>query len=232
METKKYSRRPFDVVAVRVTKTNMDEVAVWCSGEVVETPAKGTARAERFIQVDVPTPANERQSRAFPGDYVLLLEGGKSFKVYTTKAFNKNFVLSEDQSETPSQPSTTKKATKRPARKQTQPKQGNGLKPEAREALRKMGEGMKKASEQATEQASKVTESFQQAVEKATTSEQGKDETPAQPVELTPEQTPTHSHEAELQVVERPVENTTEPKLEVTEKPAEQPEKKRKFIQN
>lgn len=228
METRKYSRRPFDVEAIRVTKANMDDVAKWCGGEVVETAATETTRAERFIQVEVHTPANERQSRAFPGDFVLLLEGGKSFKVYTTKAFNKNFVLSENQ-ESSTTPVAKKTTKKRPPKKQTQPERppSNGLKPEARAALAKMGQGMKKATESAQEKGSKVTESFKEAAEKITTDQ---DETPAAPVELSTETTPIDS--PELQVVDRPVENTTEPKLEVTENPAVKPDgTKRKFIQ-
>ena len=256
METRKYSRRPFDVEAVRVTKANMDDVAKWCQGEVIETPPTATARAERFIRVEVHTPANERQSRAFPGDFVLLLEGGRSFKVYTAKAFNKNFVLAENQDATTPAPVAKKAAKKRTPKKQTQHKRPpiNGLKPDARAALAKMGQGMKKAatstiekvqetSEVVVEKKDEVTkpntkgtdeptfyvDSTTEGVKEHTPAETGKDETPAAPVEATD---PTPMDSPELQVVERPIENTTEPRLEVTEAPEVKPDgTKRKFIQ-
>ena len=257
IETQKYSRRPFDVEAVRVTKTNMGDVADWCKGNVVDVPGTETTKAESFIQVDVHAPANERQSRAFPGDYVLLLEGGKSFKVYTTKAFNKNFVPSEsDGIFVRHHASTKSKKADKP-----EPKPANGIKPEAREALRKMGDvassvgqavvdKMNKFTEDANESVKQQAERIAREVEEKTPVPTGKDETPSAPVEAAP----SNSHdlppnediltaeertaraeanrEAELQVVERPVEDTgtTEPKLEVVETPDE-PEKKKKFIQ-
>jgi len=192
MQTQRFSRRPFDVEAIQVKKGNMEEVAEWCKGEVVLPNTESQDPSGSYIQVDVLAPASERQSRAFPGDWVLLLQGGKSFKVYTPKAFNKNFVLSENQDA----PEQAKKADKpqQAARKQTAPT--NGIKPEQREALRRMSEAGKKVA-------------------------------PAQ------DETPAAVQEApELQVVNQPVENTTEPKLEVNE-PTVQPTEKpgRKFKQ-
>lgn len=208
MQTQRFSRRPFDVEAVQVKKGNMEEVAEWCNGAVVAPDTE--AATQSYIQVDVLSPANERQSRAFPGDWVLLLEGGKSFKVYTPKAFNKNFVVSENQE--PSSP--TQKVEKKQGGKRQDRTPSNGIKSDARDALRKMGEAMQGASKRVA------------------------DPVTAPAVELTTEQMPVHSHEPvaqdspELQVVERPVENTTEPKLEVTDQPQVQPTNNgRKFKQ-
>lgn len=216
IETAKYSRRPFDVEAVRVTWENMEQVAEWCSGEIVvpEKP-QGKGRDLTYIQVPVYSPADERQSRAFPGDFVLLQNGSNSFKVYTAKAFNKNFVKTENLEQEVRRSSDIR--PKKPSKKPNSPKPANGIKPEAREALRKMGESVKKAG------GTVLSDEF---VAKTFDSEPSmKDETPSAPVEVAEQK-----DSPELQVVDRPQENTTAPKLEPTEN-VEQPKPGRKFIQ-
>lgn len=83
MKTHKFARKPFYVDAVRVSEANMEEVAAWCEGEILET-SDG-----RYISVQVYRPINERQTQAFIGDWVLF--SGNGFKVYTPKAFDKSF---------------------------------------------------------------------------------------------------------------------------------------------
>lgn len=79
-------RKPFEVEAVEVTEENLTDVAKWCSGDVV---AEGNERQRLFIKVRVARALNERQTKAYPGDWVLY--AGTGFKVYTAKAFHKTF---------------------------------------------------------------------------------------------------------------------------------------------
>lgn len=83
IETAKYARKPFDVDAVQVTAENMDAVAKWCQGEVQ------TDGDQKFIKVRVARVLNERQTKAYVGDWVLY--AGAGYKVYTEKAFKKSF---------------------------------------------------------------------------------------------------------------------------------------------
>lgn len=85
IETSKYARKPFEVDAVQVTAENMEEVAQWCEGEVT---SEGDAK---FVKVNVVQVLNERQTKAFVGDWVLFARNG--YKVYTEKAFKKSFEL-------------------------------------------------------------------------------------------------------------------------------------------
>lgn len=83
MKTHKFARKPIYVDAVRVSDKNFEEVAAWCEG-TIENGEGG-----RFIQVKVHRPAHDRQTQAFPGDWVL--SSGNGFKVYTSKAFDRSF---------------------------------------------------------------------------------------------------------------------------------------------
>ena len=85
IETSKFARKPFEVEAVQVTTDNLEEVATWCKGELT------TEGDTKFIKVDVANFINERQTKAFVGDWVLYASNG--YKVYTNKAFKKNFEL-------------------------------------------------------------------------------------------------------------------------------------------
>lgn len=90
--TTHFVRKPFYVDGVRVTKANMDEVAEWCKGTVKETePKVKDKRPSPFIEVEVHNPMNDRQKRAFVGDWVLQSENG--FKVYTDQALRTTFEI-------------------------------------------------------------------------------------------------------------------------------------------
>lgn len=78
-----YVRKPFEVEAVEVTEDNLEEVAAWCHGDLREDNRP-------YIKVRVARALNERQTKAYPGDWVLY--AGTGFKVYTPKAFQKTFV--------------------------------------------------------------------------------------------------------------------------------------------
>lgn len=85
-----YVRRPFEVLGLPVTSQNLQSLALWCDGLVIEDE---TGRA--YVHVGVKRPAAERLTRAYPGDWILRSESesrGASFKVYTAKAFENSFV--------------------------------------------------------------------------------------------------------------------------------------------
>lgn len=83
VEPVKYVRKPFEVDAVQVTEGNIEEVKDWCQGTLQQDGNR------QFIKVHVARALNERQTKAFPGDWVLY--AGAGFKVYTNKAFHKTF---------------------------------------------------------------------------------------------------------------------------------------------
>jgi hypothetical protein len=92
ISTSRYARKPFYVDAIQVTAENMEEVAAWCLGEIrqFETePSELGSRTNNYIKVRVHRPMNERQTKAYVGDWVLY--AGTGYKVYTPKAFEASF---------------------------------------------------------------------------------------------------------------------------------------------
>lgn len=88
IKTTRYARKPFEVDAVQVSAENFQEVAEWCGGEIKTFPN------EQFIKIHVPRVLNERQTKAYIGDWVL--KAGQGFKVYTNKGFLKSFDLAAE----------------------------------------------------------------------------------------------------------------------------------------
>lgn len=88
LEIKSFVRKPFEISAVKVTAENMEAVADWSGGEVREN-----AEGRKFIKIDTYRPINSRQTRAYPGDWVLYAGTINSFKVYMDAAFNNSFDL-------------------------------------------------------------------------------------------------------------------------------------------
>lgn len=84
LATQKYVRKPFYIDAVQVTAANIAEVAKWADGEVRTDNNKA-----QYVKVRVHRPLNDRQTKAFVGDWVLY--AGTGFKVYTPKAFANSF---------------------------------------------------------------------------------------------------------------------------------------------
>lgn len=85
MKTHKFARKTFYVDAVRVSETNIEEVAAWCESEI-----KTDAEGKRYIHIPgVYRPANEKQTQAYIGDWVLMT--GTGFKIYVPKAFDRSF---------------------------------------------------------------------------------------------------------------------------------------------
>lgn len=90
IKTTRFIRKPFVVNAIQVTVENMKKVADRCGGEILSHFQKGRTSSVDYIKVPVPTPKNERQTRAYVGDWVLAL--GKGYRVYTDQAFKRDFV--------------------------------------------------------------------------------------------------------------------------------------------
>lgn len=99
IKTEGYSRKPFHVDAIQVTAENMEEVAAWCGGKIRTSNRvirddnnKVVDRKEvSFIKVNVHRSLNERQTKGYVGDWILLSDGG--VKVYTERAFERAFEL-------------------------------------------------------------------------------------------------------------------------------------------
>lgn len=83
LETTQYIRKPFSIDAVQVTDDNIKEVAKWVDSEV-RTDSQG-----QYVKVRVHRPLNDRQTKAYVGDWVLY--AGTGYKVYTPKAFAQSF---------------------------------------------------------------------------------------------------------------------------------------------
>jgi len=76
-------RKPFYVDTVEVTAENREEVATWTGGEILND------KDGWYIKVDVIKPMNQRQTKAYAGDYIL--KGSTGFKVFTKAAFDVSF---------------------------------------------------------------------------------------------------------------------------------------------
>lgn len=89
----KFTRKPFDVEAVKVTEENITDVAAWCHGTIRKSGSPGGKNVQSYIKVHVKRPLNERQTQAYVGDWVVTAtdERIKGFKVYTPRAFAESF---------------------------------------------------------------------------------------------------------------------------------------------
>lgn len=85
-----FERISFEVSAVQVTSENMAAIAQWCKGEIRQgVTSRDELETNPYIKVKVHRPINERQTKAFPGDWVL--ETTTGFKVYPDKSFTTCF---------------------------------------------------------------------------------------------------------------------------------------------
>jgi hypothetical protein len=95
VQAERYVRKLFFIDAVRVNEDNIKDVAGWCQGEFREQKLTKEGVPTKFIKVwNVNRPLNERQTKAFIGDWIL--SAGRGFKVYTNKAFELNFDRAEE----------------------------------------------------------------------------------------------------------------------------------------
>lgn len=86
MDIQKFERKTFEVNAVQVTDDNLSRVAEWSGGTLEKDPGSG---GKSYIRIDVQYPRNERQTKAYAGDWVLEMKRG--FKVYLDPAFKEHF---------------------------------------------------------------------------------------------------------------------------------------------
>lgn len=92
--TKQYVKKPLHVEAVRVTKRNFNELVKWCRGKVqTESPESPQNPGAKYIKIQAHNPINNRQTKAFVGDWILKTDRG--FKVYTHQTFKQSFDESE-----------------------------------------------------------------------------------------------------------------------------------------
>jgi hypothetical protein len=85
VKAQRFNRRPSYVDTIQVTRENMSLAADWCSGEV-RIPSGGSAH----VKIPASEGTAERYTQAFEGDWIL--KQGKSYKVYTNRAFRKNYI--------------------------------------------------------------------------------------------------------------------------------------------
>lgn len=84
IEVQKYVRKPFYVVAVKVTEENMEAVATWCNGEIK------TSNGIRYVYLkNRPSGRPSRYYNATDGDWILKSDRG--FQVYNEPAFDRYF---------------------------------------------------------------------------------------------------------------------------------------------
>lgn len=85
LKTDRYVRKPFYIDAIQITAENIEQVAEWCQGEIRADDHEDF----QYVKVRVHRPLNERQTKAFVGDWILY--AGTGYKVYTPKAFQASF---------------------------------------------------------------------------------------------------------------------------------------------
>lgn len=90
IKTTRFVRKTFTVDAVQVTADNIEAIAEWCKGELRQSKPKEGLPETFYVKVDVLKPLNDRQTRAYPGDWVFKA-GKNGFKVYTNNAFTAAF---------------------------------------------------------------------------------------------------------------------------------------------
>lgn len=95
-----YERRTFRVEGIRVTGSNMQEVAEWCGGAVKESRPTGYAESYPYVEVVVGHVASRTQlARATVGMWITRLTKDNNFRVYKARSFAEAFqeILSEEE---------------------------------------------------------------------------------------------------------------------------------------
>lgn len=85
-----YERKTFRVQAVRVSSDNMWEVAGWCEGRYL-IGQTGSQRPCIEIKLGHDAQRKPKYDRAYIGDWVTLLPGQNSFRIYKEKTFLEAF---------------------------------------------------------------------------------------------------------------------------------------------
>lgn len=91
IETQTYYRKQFPVKATQVTAENIERLAKRYNGELITTAPNDDGTITKYIKLSVTRAANERQKKAYVGDWILAV--GTSYKSYTDKAFHDAFEI-------------------------------------------------------------------------------------------------------------------------------------------
>jgi hypothetical protein len=84
-----YVRKPFEVVAERVTPLNLQRLAKWCGGKIHSDGEKEGNFSRDYIHVKVQDARTPEHERAKIGDWIV--KSGRTWKVYNDKAFRRSF---------------------------------------------------------------------------------------------------------------------------------------------
>lgn len=94
MKTEKFTHKPFELEAVRVTEENFLDVASWTEGNPIiptETELETNPKLRKFVKLEkAHHPLTTRLTKAFVGDWVVHYPG-KGYKIFTNRAFEKTF---------------------------------------------------------------------------------------------------------------------------------------------
>lgn len=87
MQATHFMRKPFVVTGYRVDKDNMETLARWCQGQVIEDERRP------FVRVPVDRPLHRKQTEAHIGCWIVVSvqEEEKSFKVFSHDWILKHF---------------------------------------------------------------------------------------------------------------------------------------------
>lgn len=90
----RFMLKRFYVEAFQVTPQNMKDLARWCGGDIHETPERDnqnrlTGNMLRFIATN--KNPNDRQARAFAGDWIVQKMPRNRFKVFSHAQFIRNY---------------------------------------------------------------------------------------------------------------------------------------------
>lgn len=93
MKATRFMRTPFFVKGYLVTLENMEDIATWCKGHVVDKDSD-----QPFVRVPVNRASNEKMTRGYVGTWVTVSRhrGENSFKVYTAERLMSEFVEMPD----------------------------------------------------------------------------------------------------------------------------------------
>jgi hypothetical protein len=86
-----WTRRSFDVDAVRLTEENLQKVAEWCGGSVLRSLEHGNRRYVNFISVAY---GKTRATKAFAGHWIVKID--QTFKHYRDDPFRKSYMPGSD----------------------------------------------------------------------------------------------------------------------------------------
>lgn len=86
MDTKTARKKSFDVEYVQVTEENIKEVAEWSGGRLIDKDTK-----DAFVQLLDRSAINQRQTKAYIGDFVVHHSRAKTYRSFPKKTFWKQF---------------------------------------------------------------------------------------------------------------------------------------------